>query len=195
MYDNKSKIQKIKSEDMISVTCAACYKYHRRCQHNYYHHDHLGKQVQSNLKYQQMKGNKSCFSILPSSKSTFSSYVLLTVIYSMILLVPNAVIVECTVLEEFGQTLQRNLGNVEIEDISNEYNRGGAQRKGRQFQDDAFVAPNLNPFNLQPQTPQPSFRDISGGGNGGGGFATYGNQLQSVSLLELLLNIDIFLNF
>ena len=102
-----------------------------------------------------------------SMKFVSSFNVFLLVISLSVLLVPN--VVRCTVLEDFGQTFQRSLGNVEIEDISNEYNnvrkeREVKPREGRQFQDEAFVAPQLNPFNLQPQ-PQaqgPQFRDISG---------------------------------
>ena len=118
-----------------------------------------------------------------SLRSISSFNVLLFVISLSVLFVPN--MVRCTVLEEFGQILQRDLGNVEIEDISSEYNnirneRDTKPREGRQFQDDAFVAPN--PFNLQPQaqpqTQGPQFRDIS---EGGGGFNSFANQVQSVS--------------
>ena len=133
------------------------------------------------------------FAFLCSRKSISSFNVFLFVISLSVLLVPN--VVRCTVLEDFGETLQRSLGNVEIEDISNEYNnvrkeREVKPREGRQFQDDAFVAPQLNPFNLQPQpqTQGPQFRDISGGG--GGGFSSFGNQVQSVSLLGFKAKYD-----
>ena len=96
----------------------------------------------------------------------------------MFMLVPNIFLVDCTILEEFRQPFQENIANIEI---SNEHSAlGSFERQGRQFQDDAFVAPNLNPFNAQPQTPQPQFRDIPGGGGGFGGFA---NQQQSVSMV------------
>ena len=130
-----------------------------------------------------------------SPRKSFSSYVFLIVIY-IILLVPKDGFVGCTVLEGFGQTLQENLANIEIIDLSSGQHGVdsiGAAREGRQFQDEAFVAPNINPFTIQPQafqapssnlqTPQPSFRDLSGGG--GGGFGGFGHQSQSVSLLGI----------
>ena len=188
---NISQTPRHKSTNRMKINSKCCYKYHRR-----YQSHQMGKFLSPPFKYFQMR-SKTNLSVCSSFKSS-SSYVFLLVIYSVILLVPNATIVGCSVLEEFGHTFQSDLGNVEIEDISNEYNGVGAQRQGRQFQDDAFAAPNLNPFNIQPQTPQPSFRDISGGGGGFGGFANqgqanYGNQqVQSVSLPKNLKQLHAF---
>ena len=71
-----------------------------------------------------------------------------------------------------------NLANLEVFGESQE-----VAREGRQFQDDAFAAPNAFPVQ-QPQSPQPTFRDISGGGGGGfggSGFGGFGNQQPAVS--------------
>ena len=106
-----------------------------------------------------------------------SSCIGLTVIYLVTLLVSNVVVVHCTVLEGLGQNFQESSPVIEIENIANQELNGESlqeQREGRQFQDE-LRAPN--PFISQPQTPQPSFRDISGAG----GFGGFANQPQSVS--------------
>ena len=147
------------------------------------------KYFQNKLETRRGKSRTNSLSQNMSSSKFFPSFSMFLFVISLsVLLVPN--MVKCTVLEEFGQTLQRSLGNVEIEDISSEYSnirneRDTQPREGRQFQDDAFVAPQLNTFNLQAQ-PQPrtqgaQFRDLSGGL--GGGFSSFGNQAQSVSFI------------
>ena len=175
-------------ENLIGIKCGY--------RHQKFHHRKLPTHLSSICQSIVMKYFQNIFDIRSGRRRVTSSFekmclmksissfnVLLFVIFSSVLLVPN--MVKCTVLEEFGQTLQRSLGNVEIEDITSEYNnirkeRDTKSREGRQFQDDAFVAPN--PFNLQPQvqtqTQGPQFRDISGGG---GGFNSFANQVQSVS--------------
>ena len=81
-----------------------------------------------------------------------------------------------------GDDILENLANLDIFSEPQEV----ASREGRQFQDDAFVAPNAFPVQ-QPQSPQPSFRDISGRGPqtllgfGGGNLGGFGNQQPSVS--------------
>ena len=175
-------------ENLIGIKC--------RYRHQKFHHLKLPTHLSSICQSTVMKYFQNIFDIrsgrrritsssgnMCSMKSIPSFNELFFVIFLSVLLVPN--MVKCTVLEDFGQTLQRSLGNVDIEDITSEYNnirkeRDTKSREGRQFQDDAFVAPN--PFNLQPQvqtqTQGPQFRDISGGG---GGFNSFANQVNSVS--------------
>ena len=108
-------------ENLISIKCGN--------RHQKFHHRKLPAHLSSICQSIVMKYFQNIFDIrsgrrrttsssgnMCSMKSISSFNVLLFVIFSSVLLVPN--MVKCTVLEEFGQTLQRSLGNVEIEDIT-----------------------------------------------------------------------------